>query len=114
MKKKWITLVVLALITVAAGLMFYRSQPAEASNTLITAPVTRGNVVETVQATGTLEAVTTVQVGDVVVVPFQISCGGCREWAGDRGRAGVALLPRAEPIGRPLASPCNPQRARPS
>jgi HlyD family secretion protein len=50
-----------------AGTMYYRrARPAEASSTLITAPVTRGSVVESVQATGTLEAVTTVQVGTQV------------------------------------------------
>lgn len=64
--KKWIVLAVLAIAAVSGGVMFYRSQPAEASNELITAPVTRGNVVETVQSTGTLEAVTTVQVGTQV------------------------------------------------
>src|SRR5687768_12552177 len=64
--KKWIVLAVLVVTAIAGGVMFYRSQPAEASSELITAPVTRGNVVETVQSTGTLEAVTTVQVGTQV------------------------------------------------
>src|SRR5262245_37195436 len=64
--KKWIVLAVLVIAAVAGGVMFYRSKPAEASNELITAQVTRGNVIETVQSTGTLEAVTTVQVGTQV------------------------------------------------
>ncbi len=66
MKKKWIVIVVL-VAAVAAGIGLYlKSRPAEASNELITAPVTAGDVVETVQSTGTLEAVTTVQVGTQV------------------------------------------------
>src|SRR5215510_13388287 len=64
--KKWIVLAVLVVAAVAGGVTFYRSKPAEASNTLITAQVSRGNIVETVQSTGTLEAVTTVQVGTQV------------------------------------------------
>lgn len=64
--KKW--LVTLVLIAAAAAAVFYyrRAKPVEASSTLITAPVTRGDVVEAVQATGALEAVTTVQVGTQV------------------------------------------------
>lgn len=64
--KKWIVLAVLVIAAAGGGVMFYRSKPAEASSTLITAPITRGNVVDTVQSTGTLEAVTTVQVGTQV------------------------------------------------
>lgn len=64
--KKWIVLIVLVAAAVAAALYYRKAKPAEASSTLITAPVTRGSVVEAVQATGTLEAVTTVQVGTQV------------------------------------------------
>jgi HlyD family secretion protein len=64
--KKWIVLIVLVAAAAAATLYYRRARPAEASSTLITAPVTRGSVVEAVQATGTLEAVTTVQVGTQV------------------------------------------------
>ncbi len=64
--KKWIVLIVLVAAAAAATVYYRRARPAEASSTLITAPVTRGSVVEAVQATGTLEAVTTVQVGTQV------------------------------------------------
>ena len=65
--KKWIVAVLVVVGAGAAGVTYYlRSNPVEASSTLITAPVLRGSVVEAVQATGTLEAVTTVQVGSQV------------------------------------------------
>ncbi len=65
--KTWIVAVLVVAGAGAVGVTYYlRSNPAEASSTLITAPVLRGSVVETVQATGTLEAVTTVQVGSQV------------------------------------------------
>lgn len=66
MKIKWIVLPVLAAGAVAGGVMYFRAEPAQASAELITADVSRGDVVETVQATGSLEAVTTVQVGSQV------------------------------------------------
>ena len=65
--KKWIVAVLVVAVGGAVGVTYYlRSNPVEASSTLITAPVLRGSVVEAVQATGTLEAVTTVQVGSQV------------------------------------------------
>ena len=57
---------VLILALVAAGVYYYRSTHAAAAPAPVTALVTRGNVVETVDATGTVEAVTTVQVGTQV------------------------------------------------
>src|SRR5688572_453922 len=66
MKKKWIVIVVLVAAVAAGAGLYMKSRPAEASNELITATVSRGDVVETVEATGTLEAVTTVQVGTQV------------------------------------------------
>ncbi len=66
MKIKWIVLPVLVAGAAAGGVMYYRAEPAQASAELITAEVSRGDVVETVQATGSLEAVTTVQVGSQV------------------------------------------------
>lgn len=64
--KKWLVTLVLIAAAAAAVLYYRRAKPVEASSTLITAPVTRGDVVEAVQATGALEAVTTVQVGTQV------------------------------------------------
>jgi HlyD family secretion protein len=51
---------------VAAGTYYYRSDVAAEAPTLNTAEVTHGDVVATVEATGTLEAVTTVEVGTQV------------------------------------------------
>jgi HlyD family secretion protein len=51
---------------VAAGIYYYRGDVAAEAPTLNTAEVTQGDVVSTVEATGTLEAVTTVEVGTQV------------------------------------------------
>jgi HlyD family secretion protein len=51
-------------VVIAAA--YYQTTQAEDEPTVITSPVTRGDVVETVDATGTLQAVTTVQVGTQV------------------------------------------------
>ena len=48
------------------GAAYYRFFSTPATPEIVTAPVTRGDVIETVGATGTLEAVTTVQVGTQV------------------------------------------------
>lgn len=64
MKKLILTIVVLALVGVGAG-AYYMSRPAKEPE-VRTAPVTRGDIVDVVAATGTLEAVTTVQVGTQV------------------------------------------------
>jgi len=54
-----------AIVTVlVAGVFFARG--GASSPQIITAPVTRGDIVEIVAATGTLEAVTTVQVGSQI------------------------------------------------
>jgi HlyD family secretion protein len=50
----------------AGGTVYYRARQADTTPTVMTARVTRGDVVETVDATGTLQAVTTVQVGTQV------------------------------------------------
>jgi HlyD family secretion protein len=61
------------LIWIAAGIavligasIYYRSSRSQAGPTMVTTRVTRGDVIETVDATGTLQAVTTVQVGTQV------------------------------------------------
>jgi HlyD family secretion protein len=64
-KRVALVLVGLAVITVTVA-AYYRANHASGGPQLVTAVVSRGNVIETVEATGTLEAVTTVQVGTQV------------------------------------------------
>jgi len=64
-KRLWLSIAAI-VIAVAAGIYYYRSDVAAETPTLNTAEVTQGDVVATVEATGTLEAVTTVEVGTQV------------------------------------------------
>ena len=64
MKRAVIVLLVVAAIGVGAGAYYMRRGAADVQ--VQTAPVTRGDIVDTVGATGTLQAVTTVQVGSQV------------------------------------------------
>src|SRR5438477_10470011 len=65
MKKALLTLLVLAVI--GGGVYaYYRYRKTPPTPTVATAVVNRGDVVDTVGATGTLQAVTTVQVGTQV------------------------------------------------
>jgi HlyD family secretion protein len=64
-KRLWLSLAAI-VIAVAAGIYYYRSDVAAEAPTLNTAEVTQGDIVATVEATGTLEAVTTVEVGTQV------------------------------------------------
>ena len=61
-----LALVLVALLASGTAGAYYWKGWARQRPVLGTAPVTRGDVVETVDATGTLEAVTTVQVGTQV------------------------------------------------
>jgi HlyD family secretion protein len=61
----WLSIVAI-VVAVGAGIYYYRSDVAAVAPTLNTAEVSKGNVVATVEATGTLEAVTTVEVGTQV------------------------------------------------
>jgi HlyD family secretion protein len=61
----WLSVVAIVL-AVGAGVYYYRSDVAAEAPTLSTAEVTHGDVVATVEATGTLEAVTTVEVSTQV------------------------------------------------
>jgi HlyD family secretion protein len=61
----WLSIVAV-ILAVAAGITYYRSDVAAEAPALNTADVTRGDVVATIEATGTLEAVTTVEVGTQV------------------------------------------------
>ncbi|MEQ1912785.1 MAG: biotin/lipoyl-binding protein, partial [Vicinamibacterales bacterium] len=64
---KKIVAAVLLLGTIGGGgYWYYRYSKKPTAPTVTTAAVTRGDIVETVGATGTLQAVTTVQVGSQV------------------------------------------------
>jgi HlyD family secretion protein len=66
MKKRLLLIVIaIAAITVSVA-AYYRNGADEGQPRFLTAAVSRGDVVATVEATGTLEAVTTVQVGTQV------------------------------------------------
>ena len=65
MKKRVVAVVALAALG-AGGFWYYRYSKTPTPPTVTTAAVTRGDIVETVGATGTLQAVTTVQVGSQV------------------------------------------------
>jgi HlyD family secretion protein len=65
--KKRLVLVLVAVTAVTASVAaYYRTTASSAAPAFMTAPASRGDVVETVEATGTLQAVTTVQVGTQV------------------------------------------------
>jgi len=64
-RRIWLPIAALGLV-VAAGTYYYRGDVAADTPPVTTAAVTRGNVVAAVDATGTLEAVTTVEVGTQV------------------------------------------------
>src|SRR5215212_2744093 len=64
MKKLILIIIVLAAIGGAGGAYYMRKGTKEPE--VRTAQITRGDVVDAVQATGTLEAVTTVEVGSQV------------------------------------------------
>ena len=65
MKKALLILLTVGVIG-GAGFAYYRYQKKPAAPTITTAAITRGDVVDTVGATGTLQAVKTVQVGTQV------------------------------------------------
>jgi HlyD family secretion protein len=66
MRKKLIAIAMLALATVTSGYVVYRRAHGAITPAYRTAAVERGNVESTVSATGSLGAVTTVQVGTQV------------------------------------------------
>lgn len=66
MTRRWAMLVGTVVLIAGVVLTYYRMTSAPDKPAFVTAPVTRGDVVETVDATGTLQAVTTVQVGTQV------------------------------------------------
>src|ERR1051325_2932793 len=64
MKRAIIILVIIAAVGAGAGAYYMRRNSGEIQ--VNTAPLSRGEIVDTVGATGTLQAVTTVQVGSQV------------------------------------------------
>ena len=65
--KKRLAWLIAGIVAVLTGVwIYYGSGRSQAGPAMATAPVTRGDVIETVDATGTLQAVTTVQVGTQV------------------------------------------------
>lgn len=72
MKRAIIVLVGLAVVAAGAGAWYWQRDTAEVA--VNTVPVTRGDIIDTVGATGTVQAVTTVQVGSQV--------SGNIEWLG--------------------------------
>src|SRR5436853_3747378 len=64
MKRAIIILVIIAAVGAGAGAYYMRRGSGEI--TVNTAPITRGELIDTVGSTGTLQAVTTVQVGSQV------------------------------------------------
>src|SRR5437660_3373110 len=64
MKRALIGLLIVAAIGAGAGAYYIRRGAPEMQ--VLTSPITRGDVIDTVGATGTLQAVTTVQVGSQV------------------------------------------------
>jgi HlyD family secretion protein len=64
-KRIWVAAAAV-VVAVAAGTYYYDDDAAANAPPVTTAEVTRGDVVSTVEASGTLEAVTTVQVGTQV------------------------------------------------
>jgi HlyD family secretion protein len=63
---KKLILVVLVLVAAGGGFYYYKLRSAAPEPTVMTQPFSRGDVVHTVGATGTLEAVETVDVGTQV------------------------------------------------
>jgi HlyD family secretion protein len=64
MKRAITVILIIAAIGAGAGAYYYKRNGTEIQ--VNTAPITRGDVIDTVGATGTLQAVTTVQVGSQV------------------------------------------------
>src|SRR5580765_8570356 len=64
MKRALIGLLIVLAIGAGAGAYYIRRSAPEIG--VLTSPITRGDIVDTVGATGTLQAVTTVQVGSQV------------------------------------------------
>ena len=60
-----ILFIIIAIVALGGGIAYYQLR-AEAAPTLVTAEVTRGPVVQTVESTGTVQPVDSVEVGSQV------------------------------------------------
>lgn len=70
-RQRWAAVVALVVLLAAAGLAAWRSGRRDGGDSYVTATVDRGPIAATVTATGTLNPVTTVQVGTYVSGPIQ-------------------------------------------
>jgi HlyD family secretion protein len=66
MKKRFVTSLVGVVIVTASLAAYHRSNANGEASQYSTSAVARGHIIDTVEATGTLQAVTTVQVGSQV------------------------------------------------
>ena len=66
MKRSFLVAAGAAVVAIIAAVSYYRRDVAAEAPAFLTTEVSRGDVISTVEATGTLEAVTTVQVGSQV------------------------------------------------
>src|SRR5438067_13480711 len=64
MKRAIVALAIIGVIGAGAGAYYIKNKNTDV--TVNTSPITRGDIIDTVGATGTLQAVTTVQVGSQV------------------------------------------------
>jgi HlyD family secretion protein len=64
--KRRVFLIISAIAIVTVSVAAYYHGNADTAPDFVTAPVTRGDIVQTIEATGTLQALTTVQVGTQV------------------------------------------------
>ena len=93
--RKTILLVLILVIAAGGGYAYYAYTKKDEPPTVSTAKVTRGDIVDTVGATGQLQAVTTVQVGTQVSGTVQQLCGhGVKAW----GDLAVEALAGAWPV----------------
>ena len=109
-KRVALVLVGLAVVTVTVA-AYYRANHASGGPQLVTAAVSRGNVVETVEATGTLEAVTTVQVRHHQGAARRFQLAG-EEGAGDCRARSVAVSDAGGSGTRDARAPSGRGRAR--
>jgi multidrug efflux pump subunit AcrA (membrane-fusion protein) len=81
----WI--IALGILAGVGAWTYYRLNRAPAAPTFTTSAVLRGDIVETVDATGKLQAVTTVQVGTQVSGTSTAGSGAARWWQSSTRRS---------------------------